>query len=147
MKSLVRMTMALLAVLALAWAVHWAGARFGKGFVASTAPGAVLRGPGTVISVTGTATGKNAGGTPARARVCFSIDSFAEIGEEMREFYEIHERARATANGPLCGNATLPAGTPTPEAGDHVDVYFRLQEGGGIEPLKLRRRGVDLELQ
>ena len=139
--------MALAAVVAIAWLVHWASHRFGGGMNASGEHDTVLRAPGTVVSLTADSSGKNTVKLATRARVCFSVDSFSEIDEEHRELYEIHERARAAADGPLCKTATFPAETPTPEAGDHPDFYFTLQEGGGIEPVKLRRKGAEIPLQ
>lgn len=139
--------MALLTVVALAWAVHWASHRFGGGMSASGGHDAVLHAPGTVVSVTAIPPGKDTGESATRARVCFSVDSFSEIGEEHREIYELHEHAREAAEGPLCRTAIVPAETPTPEAGDHLDVYFKLQDGGGIGPVKLARRGVEIHLQ
>jgi hypothetical protein len=146
-KTLLRTMMALAAVVALAWAAHWASHRFGGGMSASSGHEAVLHAPGTVVSVTAISSGKDGVESATRARVCFSIDSFSEIDEERRELYEIHEHARAAADGPLCRTAIVPAETPTPEAGDRLDVYFTLQEGGGIEPVKLIRKGVEIQVQ
>ena len=147
MTTLLRIVFALALVVALAWAVHWASVRFGSGLSAGQPRDAIQQAPGTVVGVTNPSSGNPAADSASRVRVCFTIDSFEGLSEEFRSFYQTHENARAAADGPLCEIALVPTGTPAPETGDHVEIYFMLQDGGGIAPVKLRRKGVDLRIE
>lgn len=147
MTTLLRIVFAFTLVVALAWTIHWASVRFGVGLCAGRPRDAMQQAPGTVVAVTNPSSGKPAADSAGPVRVCFTIDSFDGLSEEFRSLYQVHENARAAADGPLCEIALVPADTPAPAAGDHIEVYFMLQDGGGITPVKFRRKGVDLPIE
>jgi hypothetical protein len=99
---------------------------------------------GTIRSVLNLSSGSQAGEQEERARVCFSIDSFAEVSNEDRLIYEPAERAREAAKGPRCEVIRVTPSTPPLRPGDHLDVYFLLENEGQIDISRVAIHGHDL---
>ena len=73
-------------------------------------------------------------------KVCFAIDSFAELPAEDRSFYETTERARAAGHGPRCVPVHGETGRSM-SAGAKLDVFFTLENGGKIAVAHVEAKG------
>ncbi|MDR3792975.1 MAG: hypothetical protein P4L03_06305 [Terracidiphilus sp.] len=77
-------------------------------------------------------------------KVCFAIDSFAELPAEDQSFYETTERARAAGHGPRCVSAHNAALADAVKAQEKIDVYFTLENGGKISVVRVEAKGQEL---
>ena len=83
-------------------------------------------------------------GGPRQARLCFTIDSFANLPDSDRPFYENSERTRLAVKGPLCMSGRVPDDNRAPAAGEKVQVYFTLENGGLIAPTRMEWNGREI---
>jgi hypothetical protein len=100
--------------------------------------------PGTILSVLDLSSGGQAEEQEGRVRVCFSIDSFAEVSNEDRLTYETAERARQAAKGPRCEVVRVTSSTRSMRPGDHLDVNFLLENEGQIDISRLATHGQEI---
>jgi hypothetical protein len=100
--------------------------------------------PGTILSVFNLSSGSQAEEQEGRARVCFSIDSFAEVSIEDRPIYEPVERAREVTKGPRCEVVRVTSSTRSMRPGEHLDINFLLENEGQIDISRLAIHGQDI---
>jgi len=102
---------------------------------------------GKVLTVSATESEVPKGGTaegPPRYKICFSIDSFSDIPNDLREEYSTAEKARILKNAPECiitTQASLPSNL---KEGEAIDVYFLLYGQGVITVERLVVSGQDI---
>jgi hypothetical protein len=123
---------------------YWVIRSFDTGIKVAVQHKSAQHASGTIRSVLDLSSGRQAEEQEHRARVCFSIDSFAEVSNEDRLIYEPAERARQAAKGPRCEVVRVPASTTPLRLGDHLDVYFLLENEGQIDISRLAINGQDL---
>ena len=68
----------------------------------------------------------------AQQHLCFSIDSFPELAESERNFYEIHEHAHVAAEGPRCRDFQTTSPMAQLKPGAPVDVLYSAENGAEI---------------
>jgi len=100
--------------------------------------------PGTVLSIKRIPGEVDSDGPSKQKRVCFSSDSFAEVSNEDRSEYEPVERARQAADGPRCLDLNTDSSAVPLKPGDHLDVYFMLENEGKIDLVRVSAHGRDL---
>jgi hypothetical protein len=100
--------------------------------------------PGTILSVTKLPWDRDSHEESDRVRICFSIDSFAELSSEDRGEYEPAERARQAGNVPSCRDSNVELSEVPLKPGDHLDVYFLLENEGQIDVVRVSTQGRDL---
>lgn len=105
---------------------------------------AIVHASGTVVSVEEQAHDEQSYDLLPGPRVCFNIDSFAEVPNAERSTYETAERTRQGAHGPHCRDTSIDPSAVRIKVGDHVDVYFRLDGAGQISIMRVSARGADL---
>jgi hypothetical protein len=99
---------------------------------------------GTIVSVTEQPHDEQSYDLLPGPRVCFTIDSFAEIPGAERSVYESAERIRQAAHGPRCLETSIDPSAVRIKAGDPVDVYFTLENAGQISIVRISTNDVDL---
>jgi len=104
---------------------------------------AIMHAAGTVVSVEEQAHDEQSYDLLPGPRVCFTIDSFAEVPSAERNAYESAERERRAAHGPRCRDTSIDPSAVHIKPGDHVEVYYTLQKSGQISIVKVSTRGVD----
>lgn len=123
---------------------YWVIRSFDTGIKVAVQHKSAQRAPGTIRSVFNLSNGSQSGEQEDRVRVCFSIDSFAEVSNEDRLIYEPAERAREAAKGPRCEVIRVPSSTIPLRPGDHLNVYFLLENEGQIDISRVAIHGQDL---
>lgn len=104
----------------------------------------MLHAPGTIVRVEERAHDEQSEDLLPGPRVCFSIDSFAEIPSTERAACESAERARLAKQGPRCRDTAVDPSAVHLKAGDPLDIYFRLEDRGQISVARISTHGVDL---
>ena len=104
----------------------------------------LLHAPGTIVSVEERAHDEQSEDLLPGPHVCYTIDSFAEIPVSERAQYEAAEHARMAKQGPRCHDTAVDPSAVRFKAGDHADVYFKLEDGGQISVVRVSTHGVDL---
>ena len=103
---------------------------------------------GRVLSVSpiqqGKESGQNAGDFP-HFKVCFSIDSFADIPRDLQEEYETAERLRTAKDGPRCIVPHEALHHSNLKPGDPIEVDYLLYGGGTITVSRIVVYGQELE--
>jgi hypothetical protein len=105
---------------------------------------AIVHAAGTVATVEEQAHDEQSYDLLPGQRVCFTIDSFAEVPSAVRNAYESAERERQAAHGPRCRDTSIDPSAVRIKVGDRVDVYFKLENAGQISIVRVSWRGVDL---
>jgi hypothetical protein len=105
---------------------------------------AVLHAAGMIISVEEQAHDEQSVDLLPGPRVCFTIESFAEIPSAERSGYESAERERQAAHGPWCRNTSIDPSATRMKVGDRVDVFFNRDKAEQISVVRVLWRGVDL---
>jgi hypothetical protein len=77
-------------------------------------------------------------------KVCFAMDSFAELPAGDQSFYETTERARAAGHGPRCVSAHNAAAAEAVQPQEKIDVFFTLENGGKIAVTRVEAKGREL---
>ena len=104
----------------------------------------LLHAQGTIVSVEESAHDEQSEDLLPGPRVCFSIDSFADIPNAERAAYEAAERTRLANQGPRCRDTAVDASAVHFKAGDPVDIYFRLEDQGQISVIRISTHGINL---
>lgn len=104
----------------------------------------LLHAPGTIVSVEERAHDEQSEDLLPGPHVCYTIDSFAEIPAFVRAQYEAAERTRTAKQGPRCHDTAVDPSAVHFKAGDHADVFFKLEDGGQISIVRISTHGVDL---
>lgn len=105
---------------------------------------AVLRAPGTVVSVEAKLHGEQPDDLLPGQRVCYTIDSFSAIPSPQRSAYASAERARLAVNGPRCRDTSIDPAAVQIKVGDPVDIYYTLENGGQISIVSVYTQGLEL---
>jgi hypothetical protein len=105
---------------------------------------AVLRAPGTVVSVEAKPHGERADDLLPGQRVCYTIDSFSAIPDSQRSAYASAERARLAVNGPRCRDTSIDPSAVRIRVGDPVDIYYMLENQGQIAIVSVYTQGLQL---
>ena len=100
--------------------------------------------PATIVSVEERAHDEQSEDLLPGPHVCYTIDSFADISAFERAQYEAAERTRMAKQGPRCHDTAVDPSAVRFKAGDHADVYFKLEDGGQISIVRISTHGVDL---
>jgi hypothetical protein len=87
--------------------------------------------------------GPNAGDYP-HLKICFSIDSFADIPRDLQEEYARAERLRTAKEGPRCIITHQALHHSDLKPGDPIEVDFLLYGGGVITVSRIVAYGQDL---
>jgi hypothetical protein len=85
-----------------------------------------------------------AGSAVESYNLCFSIDSFADLPANERDFYEIHERAYVAAHGSRCSVSSAVEAIHTLRPGSALDVLFTQENGAEIVIQQLAVNGENL---
>ena len=137
-----------IALLVSSAAVISIGCRTNRSSNASTAQAgqheATLHTTGTIVTVEEQAHDEQSYDLLPGPRVCFSIDSFAELPSAERNVCESAERARQAAHGPRCRDTSIDPSAVKLKPGDRVDVYFTSQDSGQISIASVLASGIDL---
>jgi hypothetical protein len=105
---------------------------------------AVFHATGKIVSVEEQAHDEQSYDLLPGPRVCFIINSFDEVPGAQRNVYESAERERLTAHGARCRDTSIDPSAVRIKAGDHVDIYFKLENAGQISVVRVSASGVDL---
>jgi hypothetical protein len=105
---------------------------------------AIVHASGSIVSVDEQAHDEQSYDLLPGPRVCFNIDSFAEVPIAERSTYETAERTRLAAHGPHCRDTSIDPSAVRIKVGDRVDVYFRLDGAGQISIMRVSTHGADL---
>jgi hypothetical protein len=105
---------------------------------------AIVHAAGTIVSVDEQAHDEQSYDLLPGPRVCFTIDSFAELPGAARDVYASAEHQRQIAHGPRCRDTSIDPSAVHIRVGDHVDVYLKLQDAGQISIIRVTSSGVDL---
>jgi protein involved in polysaccharide export with SLBB domain len=103
-----------------------------------------LHATGTIVTVEEQAHDEQSYDLLPGPRVCFKIDSFAEVPSAKRNVCESAERARQAAHGPRCRDTSIDPSAVKLNPGDRVDVYFTSQDSGQISIARVSASGIDL---
>jgi hypothetical protein len=104
----------------------------------------LLHAAGTIVSIEERAHDEQSEDLLPGPRVCFSIDSFAEIPSAERAAYESAERTRLAKQGPRCRDTAIDRSAVHFKTGDPVDIYFKLDDQEQISVARISTHGVDL---
>ena len=104
----------------------------------------VFHATGTIVSVDERAHDEQSEDLLPGPRVCYTIDSFAEIPESERAAFASAERQRFEKQGPRCHDTAIDPSAVHLKAGDGVDIDFVLKAAGQISVVKISTHGVDL---
>ena len=104
----------------------------------------LIHAPGTIVSVEERAHDEQSEDLLPGPRVCYTIDSFAEIPASERAEYETAERTRMAEHGPRCHDTAVDPSAGHFKVGDHADVYFKLGDSGQISVVRISTHGIDL---
>lgn len=137
MKTFLRSMIGFAIIVIVAWVLHIVNQRLFAGKMEAIEHKSMQNAPATLVTV---AVDPSSGG-PQRARLCFTVDSFASLPEGDRSFYEASERARLAAKGPLCMNGRLADDLRAPQAGDRAEIFFTIENGGLIAPSRMEWNG------
>jgi len=104
----------------------------------------LLHAPGTIVSVEERAHDEQSEDLLPGPHVCYTIDSLAEIPAIERPEYETAERTRRSKQGPRCHDTSVDPSAVHLKADDHLDLYFKLENGAQISVVRISIHGVDL---
>jgi hypothetical protein len=110
----------------------------------NTQVNAVLRAPGTVVSVEAKPHGDQPDDLLPGQRVCYTIDSFFAVPSPQRSAYASAERARLAVNGPRCRDTSIDPAAVQIKVGDPVDIYYTLGNDGQIFIVSVYTQGLEL---
>ena len=136
MKTFLRSMIGLAIIVIVAWVLHIVNQHLFAGKTEAIEHKSMQSAQATLVAVT-----VESSGWPRRARLCFTVDSFASLPEGDRSFYEASERARLAAKGPLCMNGRLADDLRAPQAGDRAEIFFTIENGGLIAPSRMEWNG------
>jgi hypothetical protein len=141
MKTFLRSMAALLVVLALVGLLHGVNLLLNRGIPQAVQHKSAQHAPGTVLSLTRIpASGKE----PEHLRLCYSIDSFAEVAAEDRNFYITREHTRLAAEGPRCAPLQIRPQTSSLKPGEPLEIWFLLENGGVIDIARIAAKGQEI---
>ena len=126
-------------VVVVAWVLHVANQHFLAGIHTATEHKTIESAPATLAAVA-----VDPAGWPRRARLCFTIDSFASLPDADRSFYETSEGARLAGKGPKCMSGRIPDDYRAPAVGEKIQVFFTLENGGLIAPARMEWNGREI---
>ena len=91
--------------------------------------------PGTVTSFQVLRNAPNDAGakTTGVSTVCFAIDSFSDVPNDLQTEYAGAERARVAKEGPRCITARDPSGQIQIAPGDPIKIEYLLENSGVID--------------
>ena len=105
---------------------------------------AVLRAPGTVVSVEAKPQGEQADDLLPGQRVCYTINSYSAIPNSQRSAYASAEHARVAVNGPRCRDTSIYPSAVRIKVGDPVDIYYMLENQDQIAIVNVYTQGLEL---
>jgi hypothetical protein len=102
--------------------------------------------PGTVTSFQVLRKTPNDAGaqTSGVSTVCFTIDSFSDLPNDLQAEYADAERARVAKEGPRCITARDPTGQIQVAPGDPIKIDYLLANSGVIEVSRVVVHGHEL---
>lgn len=129
-------------------AYHWADRLLRDRMAANYAFKRVHVSSGKVLSVSpsqqGNESGLDAGNFP-HFKICFSIDSFADIPRDLQDEYDTAERVRIAKEGPRCIIPHEALRHSDLKSGDPIEVNYLLYGRGVITVSRLVVYGQDLD--